>query len=105
MPIRVHINSQIPLNPRTPPRRKQGKKQGKNLSSRDEGQQQAEEDQQRQQLLQEEEEGLLDHTLWSYVSHRTTRLLREGLGNRCVLARPLHGVAGEDSADFEGGMD
>lgn len=51
---------------------------------------------------QEEEEGLLDRPLWSYVSDRITRLLREGLGDRCVLARPLCGVSGEAGEDFRG---
>ena len=49
-----------------------------------------------------EEEALLDRPLWSYVSERITRLLREGLGDRCVLARPLCGAAGEDGEDFKG---
>eukprot|EP00904_Undaria_pinnatifida_P007744 jgi/Undpi1/409/HiC_scaffold_1.g00405.m1 len=49
-----------------------------------------------------EEEALLDRPLWSYVSGRITRLLREGLGDRCVLARPLCGAAGEDGEDFKG---
>lgn len=52
--------------------------------------------------VQEEEEGLLDKPLWSYVSDRITRLLREGLGDRCVLARPLCGVSGEAGEDFRG---
>lgn len=51
---------------------------------------------------EEEEEGLLDRPLWAYVSDRITRLLREGLGDRCVLARPLCGAAGEDGEDFRG---
>eukprot|EP00752_Nemacystus_decipiens_P010134 g9031.t1 len=50
----------------------------------------------------QEEEGLLDRPLWSYVSSRITRLLREGLGDRCVLARPLCGVSGEAGEDFRG---
>lgn len=54
---------------------------------------------------QEEEEGLLDRPLWSYVSNRITRLLREGLGDRCVLARPLCGVSGEAGEDFRGKRD
>lgn len=49
-----------------------------------------------------EEEGLLDRPLWSYVSDRITKLLLQGLGNRCVLARPLCGVAGEIGEDFQG---
>lgn len=50
----------------------------------------------------QEEEGLLDRPLWSYVSERITRLLREGLGDRCVLARPLCGISGEAGEDFRG---
>eukprot|EP00903_Cladosiphon_okamuranus_P015535 g14342.t1 len=50
----------------------------------------------------DEEEGLLDRPLWSYVSDRITRLLREGLADRCVLARPLCGVSGEAGEDFRG---
>lgn len=53
-------------------------------------------------MEREEEEGLLDRPLWSYVSDRITRVLREGLGDRCVLARPLCGVAGEVGDDFQG---
>ena len=54
------------------------------------------------QEVADEEEGLLDRPLWSYVSDRATRLLRQGLGDRCVLARPLCGVAGEAGEDFRG---
>lgn len=50
----------------------------------------------------DEEEGLLDRPLWSYLSDRITGLLRQGLGDRCVLARPLCGVAGEAGEDFQG---
>ena len=50
----------------------------------------------------EEEEGLLDRPLWSHVAQRVTELLREGLGDRCVLARPLCGAAGEATEDFQG---
>lgn len=53
----------------------------------------------------QEEEGLLDRPLWSYMSDRITRLLREGLGDRCVLARPLCGVSGEAGEDFRGERD
>ncbi len=50
----------------------------------------------------DEEESLLDRPLWSHVSDRVTGLLRQGLGDRCVLARPLCGVAGEAGEDFQG---
>lgn len=50
----------------------------------------------------DEELGLLDKSLWNYVSTHVTRILTEGLGDRCVLARPLCGVAGEARTDFQG---
>lgn len=55
-----------------------------------------------EKLREQEEEGLLDRPLWRHVSDRVTRILREGLGDRCVLARPLCGVAGEAAHDFQG---
>ncbi|CAN0213761.1 unnamed protein product, partial [Ectocarpus sp. 12 AP-2014] len=55
-----------------------------------------------EKLTEEEEEGLLDRPLWRHVSDRVTGILREGLGDRCVLARPLCGVAGEAAHDFQG---
>ncbi|CAB1097889.1 unnamed protein product [Ectocarpus sp. CCAP 1310/34] len=55
-----------------------------------------------EKLREQEEEGLLDKPLWRHVSDRVTGILREGLGDRCVLARPLCGVAGEAAHDFQG---
>lgn len=50
----------------------------------------------------EDEDMLLDRPLWSYVSEGVTRTLGKGLGDRCVLARPLCGAAGEAAEDFQG---
>lgn len=55
-----------------------------------------------EKLRAKEEEGLLDRPLWRHVSDRVTGILREGLGDRCVLARPLCGVPGEAAHDFQG---
>lgn len=50
----------------------------------------------------EEEDGMLDKPLWRYVSDKVVGILGQGLGDRCVLARPLCGVAGEVGEDFRG---
>lgn len=55
-----------------------------------------------EKIKKDEELGLLDRPLWNYVSTHVTRILTEGLGDRCVLARPLCGVAGEARTDFQG---
>lgn len=55
---------------------------------------------------EEDELRLLDRPLWSCMAVKVPSLLRDGLGDRCALVRPLCGLAGERAEDFmgEGGV-